>query len=286
ANHHVYSFSECHQHYHFDHFATFTYGDDPDLGSKRAFCLESVARYANHEKSPLWSPYNVCSYQGISAGWGDQYNAGIECQWIDVTSVDTTTAPVTRALGLRSNPEGILCEGEPVRGADGEPVWEPTELRTPLGEVVDRPACTEAPRWEENNYGEHPVTLPLQGEGMLTSPCERGQIGPRRNCGFKAETDLRSCTPGATVTLSCTIGALGAPAVVRVCEASVQLGSGLACMDADALGAATVGGGETVEVSFPCPSRRDAMEPGGSYSLYTAAAWPGDDLPAVDCVAR
>src|SRR6478735_6556414 len=81
ANHHVYEYSECHNHYHFNHFATFTYGDDPNLGSKRAFCLESVARYANHEQSPTWSAYGGCSFQGITQGWGDQYNAGIECQW-------------------------------------------------------------------------------------------------------------------------------------------------------------------------------------------------------------
>ncbi|HEV8550568.1 MAG TPA: hypothetical protein VGQ57_16095, partial [Polyangiaceae bacterium] len=70
ANHHVYVYSSCHHHYHFNYFAEFTYGDDPNLGSKRAFCLESVARYANHEKSPTWSPYSDCAYQGISPGWG------------------------------------------------------------------------------------------------------------------------------------------------------------------------------------------------------------------------
>src|SRR5207342_1332130 len=45
ANHHIYEYSACHMHYHFSHYATFSFGGDTGLGSKRAFCLESVARY-------------------------------------------------------------------------------------------------------------------------------------------------------------------------------------------------------------------------------------------------
>ncbi|MET0793863.1 MAG: hypothetical protein ABW061_20255 [Polyangiaceae bacterium] len=59
ANHHLYEYSACHKHYHFKHFATFTYGGDPNLRSKRAFCVESVARYSNHETSPTHSPNNT-----------------------------------------------------------------------------------------------------------------------------------------------------------------------------------------------------------------------------------
>jgi hypothetical protein len=284
ANHHVYVFSECHQHYHFDHFATFTYGDDPDLGSKRAFCLESVARYGNHERSPTWSPYNTCAFQGISAGWGDQYNAGIECQWVDVTSIDTSDGPVTKALGLESNPDGFLCEGTPVLDSDGNPVWEPTEFETEAGETVDRAKCDFAEDWDANNYGKRDVTLPLPGEGMVTGPCTRGQIGPKRNCGFTYEGALRNCEPGESVKLSCSIDADAAPQTVRVCEGSRVLGAGVACVDKDALDSANLAADEPVELRFECPDRRDATEIGGRFALYTGAVWPDDEEATVACV--
>lgn len=283
ANHHVYQFSSCHNHYHFNYFATFTYGDDPDLGSKRAFCLESVARYGNHEASPTWSPYNTCSFQGISQGWGDQYNAGIECQWIDVTSIDVSKGPVTRPLGLQSNPEGFLCEGKPVIGADGNPEWEVTPLLTEDGETVDRLVCEESPGWDSNNYGEQDVTLPVLGEGMVTTPCKRGQIGPLRNCGFRYQGEVLNCDAGEELTITCSTKEGAEPQAVRVCEASKVLGSGLACVQADALGSGIVESGTHASVTFTCPRRRSAEEPGGLYALYVAPVWPEDAVADVTC---
>jgi len=285
ANHHAYEYSECHKHYHFNHFATFTYGDDPNLGSKRAFCLESVARYSNHEASPTWSPYNECSYQGISPGWGDQYNAGIECQWVDVTTIDTSDGPVTKPLGLKSNPDQFLCEGTPVLDANGDPVWEPTEFKTEAGETVDRQKCDFIDNVDENNYRELPVTLPVPGEGMVTEPCTRGQIGPKRNCGYTYDAKLSSCTPGATVNLTCKTAGGVAPQALRICEGSSVLGAAVACTEVDALATAlpTSAG---VEVSFKCPSERDEHEPGGKYGLYYGAIWPEDETAAVTCAGE
>jgi hypothetical protein len=285
ANHHVYEYSDCHKHYHFNHFATFTYGDDPNLGSKRAFCLESVARYANHEASPTWSPYGSCAFQGISQGWGDQYNAGIECQWVDVTTIDTSTGPVTKPLGLKSNPDQFLCEGTPVLDDDGEQVWEPTKFKTDKGETVDRPKCDFVKNASANNYDELPVTLPRPGEGMVTEPCTRGQIGPKRNCGYKYEAKLSSCTPGATVNLRCTTESGVAPQALRICEGSSVLGAAVACADADAL-AVALPTSDGVAVSFKCPEKRDEQELGGKYGLYYGAIWPEDETEAVTCVAN
>lgn len=283
ANHHVYEYSDCHKHYHFNHFATFTYGDDPTLGSKRAFCLESVARYSNHEASPTWSPYSDCGYQGISPGWGDQYNAGIECQWVDVTTIDTSDGPVTKPLGLKSNPDQFLCEGTPVLDAKGDPVWEPTEFKTESGETVDRPKCDFVDDVDANNYQELPVTLPVPGEGMITEPCSRGQLGPKRNCGYTYDAKLSSCTPGATVHLTCKVASGVAPQALRICEGSSVLGAAVACADDDALATAlpTSAG---VEVSFKCPELRDDHEPGGKYGLYYGAIWPEDANAPVTCV--
>jgi len=286
ANHHVYQYSACHKHYHFNYFATFSYGGDPNLGSKRAFCLESVARYSNHEQSPTWSPYNDCAFQGITQGWGDQYNAGIECQWVDVTTVDVSKGPVTRALGLRSNPEGFLCEGKPVLDDDGNPTWESTDLLTEQGETVDRPVCDEAKDWDENNYSEQAVTLPVMGEGLITSECTRGQIGPLRNCGYSYDGNLARCVPGKTVKLSCSLAADAATQAVRLCEGSKVLGAGVACLEQQALGGLTVAPGSTETVTFTCPKERDETEPGGSFAVYVGAIWPEDDTAKVTCTVE
>ena len=284
ANHHVYEYSACHNHYHFNHFATFTYGEDPNLGSKRAFCLESVARYSNHEASPTWSPYNDCSFQGISQGWGDQYNAGIECQWVDVTTIDTSRGPVTKPLGLKSNPDQFLCEGKPVLDDNGDPVWEATEFKTEEGETVDRPKCDFVKNADANNYEERDVTLPVPGEGMVTEPCTRGQIGPKRNCGYTYDAQLSSCPPGETVHLICSTPRGAEPQALRICEGSAALGAAVACTDADALTTA-LPTSEGVEVSFKCPEKRDELELGGSYGLYYGAIWPEDETAPVTCTA-
>lgn len=283
ANHHVYEYSECHKHYHFNHFATFTYGGDPDLGSKRAFCLESVARYSNHELSPTWSPYNSCAYQGISQGWGDQYNAGIECQWVDVTTVDTSTGPITKPLGLFSNPDGFLCEGTPVLDDNGDPVWEPTKFKTDANETVDRAKCEFNEKYDGNNYQERDVTLPIPGEGMITEPCTRGQLGPKRNCGYSYEGALRKCPPGTKVTLVCSKARSAPPQVVRLCEGSAAMSAGVACADADALATAAIDGDASVNLDFTCPAPRDDIELGGNFGLYYGAIWPEDETSPVTC---
>ena len=83
----MFEYSTCHQHYHFSHYGKFSLGfGNQHFVSKRAFCLESTSRYANNETTPLTHPYS-CHFQGIEAGWGDDYIAGIDCQWIDVSSV-------------------------------------------------------------------------------------------------------------------------------------------------------------------------------------------------------
>jgi hypothetical protein len=283
ANHHVYQYSECHQHYHFNYFATFTYGGDPDLGSKRAFCLESVQRYGNHEKSPTWSPYNDCAFQGITQGWGDQYNAGIECQWVDVTSVDVSDGPVTKPLGLRSNPEGFLCEGEPVLDAAGDVTWESTDLKTEAGESVDRPVCDEAEAWDANNFAEEPVTLPTAGKGMITEPCTRGQLGPLRNCGYIYDGGMQECPPGEEVTITCSTKDDAEPQVVRLCEGSKVLGAGTACLEQQALVSLTIEGGASASATFTCPKERDAHEPGGLVALYRGPLFPHDDAADITC---
>jgi hypothetical protein len=286
ANHHLYEYSACHQHYHFSHYATFSYAGETDLGSKRAFCLESVARYSNNEHSPTHSPYNGCHYQGISEGWGDQYNAGIECQWVDVTTFDTSSGPITKPLGLVSNPDGFLCEGVPRFDPDGNTLWEPTEFKNADGLTVDRPQCDFLQDWDANNPTSLDITLPVPGEGMVTSECTRGQIGLLRNCGFEYDHAVVPCTAGKTTSVSCTVPGGSAPQVVRLCEASKALGAGVACTSDDALENAEVASGTATTVTFICPKARDATEPGGSYAVYTGPSFTEDEAAKVTCVVE
>jgi len=117
---------------------------------------------------------------------------------------------------------------------------------------------------------------------MITEACDRGQLGPKRNCGFSYEGTLHQCTPGETVALHCSIKSGAAPQVLRVCEGSTVLGAGVACVDSDALASAlpTSAG---VPVTFVCPAERDNTEPGGQYALYSGAIWTADENAAVTC---
>lgn len=282
AKHHIYEFSACHEHYHFMHYGTFTFGTNDPASSKRGFCLQSTDRLSNNESTPLHNPYSDCSYQGIEAGWGDNYNAGIDCQWIDVTSYDVSGGPIKDKIDETFNPDGFLCEGTPVLDAAGKQVYEPTSFTTAKGEPVDKPTCDFMPSWEANNHRSEDVELPALGESFVTQPCERGQIGPLRNCGFKKQSDLEVCTPGAEVKLHCTTPAGAAPHTVRLCESSKVLKSGTACAHGFALGNSLVTEAG-VDVTITCPAARSAEEPGGLYSIYSSPLVDEDAAQPVTC---
>jgi hypothetical protein len=259
--HGLFDYGECHGHWHFSHYADFGVRDareSPLAGDKRAFCLESTNRFSNAVWSPLSAPYDRCHYQGISPGWGDMYQAGLSGQWVVVDAA----RPGPATLSARANPDGLLCEGLVQYAADGvTPLWEPTPFTRPDGRPVDTLACDDSPGALDNNLGEVPVTLPPPGEGTVTGPCTRGEIGPRRECGFQYRGAF-ACTPGEQVMLK----GVRAPALLapqlRICETSAVLGAGVACTWGSAV--ATASG---TEVAFRCPAVRDAPGTGG-YSLY------------------
>ena len=282
--HHLFEYSACHNHYHFTHYGSFAYGPRP--GDKRAFCLQTTQRYFNNETTALTSPYFACTVQGISPGWGDDYTAGLECQWIDVTDVDTSAGPVRQPLSFAANPDQFLCEGQPILDALGNPTYVSTPFTTAEGEPVDRFACAFTPRWDANNFAALPVTLPRDG-GMVTSPCARSQLGPRRDCGFARQPLIPTCTAGQPVRLECAVPPPAPMQVVRICETSAVLGTGVACTSRNALAnAVAAGNGTKVELAFTCPKPRDAREPGGQYSIYTAAVLDGEAPATPTCTPR
>ena len=278
------SFSQCHQHMHFNHYGRFSFGDGTQqLGGKRAFCLESTSRYFNNEATPMTHPYG-CHFQGVAPGWGDDYIAGLDCQWVDITPVDSTGG-ISAPLGFTVNPDDFLCEGELQRDADGAPLFEPTTFTSEDGRIENRFQCEFFPDHRDDNSVSVDVNVPEEG-GMVTSDCGRFLIGDKRNCGFaRKDVSPQSCTPGESITLSCSGGSDDAPTVVRMCEASQREG-GIPCVYRDALSSAVVGTAAAA-VTFVCPAAREApaadAEVGGLFSTFVAPVVPGDVVDAVVC---
>jgi hypothetical protein len=306
----LFQYNACHAHYHFSDYGDFSFaGEDENLSSKQAFCVESTNRFSNNEWSPLVHEYS-CRFQGVQAGWVDEYVAGLDCQWIDITDVDIPAEGDTFALGLNSNPDSFLCEGALVLDEDGNPLWEPSGLETPDGRPINRPVCDFVDDWDVNNDEARDVFLMPAGS-YVTEPCSGGQLGPLRNCGFSSQSEgievptgegqetpalerrgsaaaaevpegAFACEPGEDVQLSCSLEDGGDSQVMRLCEYSAALGSGVACTFDEAL-ANRIVGDETAEVSFTCPVERDETEPGGFYSLYTAALVGDGESRTVSC---
>jgi hypothetical protein len=277
--HNVFEYSACHDHFHYSYYGDFNFESDSGAtSSKQAFCVQSTSRYSNHELSPLVHNYS-CRFQGLQVGWVDEYDAGLDAQWIDVTELEFEDEEQTGELIFTSNSDQFLCEGDPVLDEDGQPVWEPSGFTTEDGEPIDRPQCEFVDDWQVNNEGSLTVTIPAAGS-FVTAPCTGPEVGPLRNCGFSEilPDEPAVCIPGDTVNLT-AVAAAAAPQVVRVCERSDALG-GVACVYEDALANVVVDEGDTA-VTFTCPTVRDASETTGGYSLYTAPAWPADPVHQV-----
>jgi hypothetical protein len=137
----------------------------------------------------------------------------------------------------------------------------------------------------------------------VTQPCLHGQIGPLRNCGFtelpfpifipeevddedeeEQETAVVGfpCTPGQRVTLSCELPNSAPAQTLRICETSVGLQAGTACLLQNAL-ANQVFTSQGGEISFTCPLPRDENEPGGGYALYVSPLLGSDPVEPVSC---
>lgn len=275
------SLSECHEHMHFNHYGNFVFGDGSlALGSKRAFCLESTTRYSNTELSALVHPFG-CAYQGTAAGWGDDYIAGLDCQWIDITPLDSS-AGLQAPLTFQVNPDGFLCEGELLREPNGDPRFEPTEFLDEAGEPESRFACEQRDGWADDNIATSMVDVPPVG-GLVTEPCRRALLGERRSCGFVEQAAAQACVPGQATTLTCSLAAGDAPQALRVCETSAVLGHAIPCLYREALASASISE-DPVDVTFTCPGPRDATEPGGEYGMFVAPVFGGDAVGTVTCI--
>lgn len=295
--HKLFEFSACHQHYHFKYYGDFRWeGGGRLVNAKNGFCLQSTSRSANREHSPLSNAFAGCAYQGIEAGWVDEYKAGIPAQWLDTTGLPAGVGTRT----FTSNPHGLLCEGT-LLDSGGNPLqddapiaWTATKLKADDGSPVEAPRCRPSARWNANNKHSVQQMIPPFGQGMLTMPCGRGQIGPLRNCGFATTPVMGTCVPGRSTTIRLTIPRGAQPQVARLTDYSHALRSPIPARFEDSWIPMEPGvsdqpsmlanvivddGGATVR--FRCPSARDAAEPGGRFSIYSAPVYPRDRTAAV-----
>ena len=265
---HVFTYSPCHDHFHYSNYGDFFLEDAEGLtGSKQAFCVQSTVRMSNNEAAPLTHSYS-CSFQGIKAGWADEYIAGLDAQWIDITDLEIPPERSTVQLGFTSNGDQFLCEGTPMLDENGDQLWEPSSFTAADGDSINRPQCDFIPDWAVNNQAVTAVILPPTG-GFVIEPCVNGEIGPLRNCGFtEVKLDEVICIPGTAVipTLPDTANY---PLVLRVCERSAELGAGVACTYGTSL-INTIIMAASDTTTFICPVMRDSGESAGSFALYTA----------------
>jgi len=283
--HNLYYWDTCHQHPHFTGYAEYTWGST--LGHKQGFCIMATGREVNARWSPITNANHDCLHQGIQHGWSDAYNAGIPCQWIDVTDVDTSKKVVTRDLVMNSNHKNWLCEGVINRDANGNPIWIPTGELTATGQIIEKQSCTTSPGALDNNHDVVQASIPMKGQGLITQGCRDvdHSLGPKRDCEFTLRTQTNPCAAGGSVSLSCSVANNAKSQILRVCEASVALQSGTACRynEASTLANIVVSPGAASVFSFQCPSARDATEPGGLYSTYSGPAWNKDNSAAITC---
>jgi hypothetical protein len=291
ANHNLYEWSDCHQHYHFMHYGTFglQVGQQQSIGSKRGFCIEAVWRQSNAEWVPTWAPYFTCKFQGVPPGWSDEYQSGIPCQWIDISQFDTSRRTLTGTLSAHINPDNLLCEGTLNRNADGSYIWVPTTFTASNGAQISKQSCNSVPNFDANNSGTATVTLTAPGLGQVTSTCLRGagqSIGPKRDCELVplgSTTQARTCTAGTQKTLQCSVPSNAKAQFVRVCEYSRGLSQAIPCRYQENVANVVLLPGQSTAVTFTCPAARDSVETGGAYGLYYGALIPEDADVAPTC---
>jgi hypothetical protein len=105
ANPQWFVWSPCHGHWHIKDFNDYRLLDcegQVRVGRKQAFCLEDFRHIAGGPASAHFT----CGDQGVSPGWADVYEAGLDCQWIDITGLPDGDY----VLEAETNRSGIVHE--------------------------------------------------------------------------------------------------------------------------------------------------------------------------------
>ena len=98
-------YDACHGHWHYSGYAEYLVYDQNNQplqqGFKNGFCVLDL------ECSGGGVAKFGCGNMGISVGCGDIYNAGLDCQWIDVTDIDTGNYTLVVRVNWDQSPDKL-----------------------------------------------------------------------------------------------------------------------------------------------------------------------------------
>ena len=98
-------YDACHNHWHYKGYAEYLVYDQlnqpVNQGFKNGFCVLDL------ECSGGGTAKYGCGNMGISVGCGDIYNAGLDCQWIDVTDIDTGNYTLVVRVNWDQSPDKL-----------------------------------------------------------------------------------------------------------------------------------------------------------------------------------
>jgi len=105
ANPDQFDFQNCHNHTHYKGYAEYRLydmqGNLIPIGFKNGFCVMDL------ECSGGGVGQYGCSTMGISHGCGDIYSSGLDCQWIDITDVDTGLYTFVNTTNWDNDPDAL-----------------------------------------------------------------------------------------------------------------------------------------------------------------------------------
>jgi len=100
-----FTFGNCHGHAHYEGYAEYVLytpdGTEIPIGQKNGFCVLDLE--CNNGGNAQYG----CGNMGISVGCGDIYNNGLDCQWIDVTDVDTGQYVLAVKVNWDQSPDAL-----------------------------------------------------------------------------------------------------------------------------------------------------------------------------------
>ncbi len=98
-------FGTCHGHYHYQGYAEYDLYDPAGtlipIGFKNGFCVLDL------ECSGGGTAQYGCGNMGISVGCGDIYTSGLDCQWLDITDVDTGFYTMAIKVNWDQSPDAL-----------------------------------------------------------------------------------------------------------------------------------------------------------------------------------
>jgi hypothetical protein len=106
ANPDQFNFENCHNHIHYDSYAEYRLFDvnsvEVPIGFKNGFCVMDLECWSGGGTAQYG-----CSTMGISKGCGDIYSASLDCQFIDITDVDTGLYTFVNTTNWQQRPDAL-----------------------------------------------------------------------------------------------------------------------------------------------------------------------------------